>query len=371
MHMFTTERENREQGFAALVVAITLVIVLSLLTVGFAQLMRNEQNQVTNRQLSNQAYYAAESGVNDAAKALQLGYTKHKTSCGPETSAEVTPLYDTTASWPYLSDQNVGSTDTQWTCLLIDPAPTSLEYKQVDTVTPNIFTASGADGTPVKRLTFYWQDSAPGVTSFRGSTDTSFPPAGGWGAAPGVLRIAITPLTNTAAVPLNRANLIADTYTAFLYPSGDGTSGHSGTGTYTTDPTKQGDIISGHCNTLNTTATNPRYCSVTIDFSADTTHFGGGTPILFDLRSIYTPTDVKITQDDGTPGDLIRFSGAQAEVDSTGRAQDVLKRIQVRIPLRDTYYSPAFSLGSLDGICKQLVLPFEQTANGCPLPSGP
>src|ERR1019366_6721948 len=120
---------RNEQGFASLIIAITLVIVLSLLTVGFAQLMRNEQNQVTNRQLNSQAYYAAESGINDAARALNAGYVQDKKYCGPST--------DNPATVPgakYLKDQKINgsSTSTEWTCLLINPAPTSLEYGSVD-----------------------------------------------------------------------------------------------------------------------------------------------------------------------------------------------------------------------------------------------
>ena len=58
-----------QRGFAAIVVALVLILVLSLLTIGFAELMRHEQRSALDKQLSSQAYYAAESGVNDAVSA--------------------------------------------------------------------------------------------------------------------------------------------------------------------------------------------------------------------------------------------------------------------------------------------------------------
>src|SRR5882724_3022558 len=64
-----------EAGFAALIIGIILVLILGLLTIGFAQLVRHEQSSALDKQLSSQAYYAAESGVNDAYHAIQ-GYLK-------------------------------------------------------------------------------------------------------------------------------------------------------------------------------------------------------------------------------------------------------------------------------------------------------
>ena len=55
-----------EEGFASIVIALILIIVLSLLTIGFAQLARREQQTALSKQLANQAQYAAESGINDA-----------------------------------------------------------------------------------------------------------------------------------------------------------------------------------------------------------------------------------------------------------------------------------------------------------------
>src|SRR5487761_1517319 len=60
-----------QQGFASIVIAIVLVTVLALITTGFAQLSRREQQTALDKTLTNQAYYAAESGINDVYDYLE------------------------------------------------------------------------------------------------------------------------------------------------------------------------------------------------------------------------------------------------------------------------------------------------------------
>ena len=348
-----------EKGFASLIISITLVIVLSLLTVGFAELMRNEQNQVTNRQLNSQAYYAAESGINDATRALNAGYVHDKTYCGPSTENPAT-----VPGASYLKNQKIDgtSTSTEWTCLLINPAPTSLEYGSVDTINPTTFTFSGlnSDDTPapITSATIYWQGSDSTRTGFQttpgANNNAAFPAASAWTnggtSTPGVLRLAITPLT-----AYDRTSLINNTFTAFLYPS---TDADNQVEAYTNDQSSQGLIMDGNCKDI---TSQPRFCSATINFPTPQTK-----PLLFDLRSIYNATNVYIQANTGNT----RLVGAQSLVDSTGRSQDVLKRIQVRIPDQNSVDYPGFSLASMSGICKQIIV-YPGNASGCGITPAP
>jgi hypothetical protein len=49
------------------------------------------------------------------------------------------------------------------------------------------------------------------------------------------------------------------------------------------------------------------------------------------------------------------MEGAQAVIDSTGKAQDVLRRIQVNVPLRATSQNELsdYAIQSTDAICKR------------------
>src|ERR1700735_2299515 len=134
--------KNSQAGFAAIVIAIVLIIVLSLITVGFAQLMQNNQKQALNKQLSSQAYYAAESGVNDAenaiAAAAQNGDTLSKTSCLNGVSAS--PGTDgTDYNGLYFNSQVGTSTGASYTCLLINPDPKDVDINPLGTEQPTTF----------------------------------------------------------------------------------------------------------------------------------------------------------------------------------------------------------------------------------------
>ena len=360
MLMITRNRRKQvdQQGFAALVIAFTLVTVLSLLTLGFSQLIRNESKQALNRQLSSQAYYAAEAGVNDAVEAINHGYPGNKTVCGAETNLSLPGAkYLTNTNVDTTSSGTPSPTRTQWTCVLINSLPTSIDYGSIDTVNPTVFTASAVDGSgspvPITSITVAWQDTTATNTNFKttaGAVNDAFPVAGSW-SAPGVLRLGFTPLS-----VLSRDALAANTYTAFLYPRA-GTPSSVITSNYTNDQTQTGQILDGDCNTANS-ATYDRYCAVRISLGAP--GIAAGTQLFFNLRSIYSKTNAHITVNDGAA----RLVGAQTIVDSTGKSQDVLKRIQVRVPINARYAYPGFSLDSIDGICKQLSV-YPNFASGC------
>lgn len=351
MLMIRTRLHQNEKGFAALVIAMTLVIILSLLTIGFAQIIRNESRQALNRQLSSQAYYAAESGINDAIRAIKAGYTGRKTTCGPITGVP--------GPSQYLADNTVNSNtsaNTKWTCLLIDTAPISIDYGSIDTVTPTVFTVAAVDasnvGVPVSSLTVAWQDANSSVKTFRpssGVTNSSFPKASSW-SAPGVLRLAVTPFT-----AIDRSTLIQNTFTAFLYPNSGGV-GTPGTVSYSNNQTQSGAIVNGNCN-IGNAAIFTRYCVATINFASPVP---AGTKLLFNLRSIYSNTNAHITANGGTA----HLVGPQEIIDSTGQSQDVLKRIQVRIPTNDSQLYPGFGLDSIQGVCKTLST-YPGFASGC------
>lgn len=334
----TSKYIANEDGFASLIIAIVLVIVLSLLTVGFAELMRHSQEQELNRHLSDQAYYAAESGINDAVRALNNGFNQQKTDCGPVTSTS--DLYGKTGA-NYLANSTVDTSDNSvasWTCLLIDPTPDSLAYNPVGTVTPTIFIFKPASGG-ISQLDFYWQDADQSNTNFRPAYNgtNAFPSVVNWGSI-GMLRISLTPLAS-----LDRNSLINNVYTAFLYPSTSTSNNSESISGHTGFSSNGGDVLSGGCKQTNT----PRYCHISLNGIP-----GSSNGYLVSLRSIYSSTNVYITGSNGAGP--VNFSGAQSLVDSTGKSQNVLKRIQVRVPDHNEYPYPGFDVQSTGGICKQL-----------------
>ena len=133
-------QQLNEKGFASIVIALVLIIVLSLLTVGFAQLARREQQNALNKQLAVQANYAAETGINDAYKDILSGKintvntggsnaNKCLTKAGSGSGTQSLPTDAQTAN------QSIDSnTDVSYSCLLVDLTPKNLTF---DNVTPD------------------------------------------------------------------------------------------------------------------------------------------------------------------------------------------------------------------------------------------
>lgn len=80
-----------------------------------------------------------------------------------------------------------------------------------------------------------------------------------------------------------------------------------------------------------------------------------GTENYINLRSIDKANAVEIGGVTYS-GIKAEYTEAQIEIDVTGKANDVLRRLQVRKPAKPQYDKAPFALEVLDGICKQLEL---------------
>jgi hypothetical protein len=321
MRYHKNHRPLNQSGFASLVIGIILVLVLGLLTVGYAQLVRSEQRSALDKQLSSQAYYAAESGVNDAMKALPT-LTANKTSCG-----DTTPSQTSDFPMSVTSDGTVS-----YTCLLINLTPPSLVFDGLSSTetTSRVFSF---DGGTLSALTISWSCDASSTTCTNNDRNdvgigaaNKLPPAsntngpGGtcdsttaWCNYNDVVQFTLTPLNG-----YDRQSLTNNEFSALLYPN----QGFSPLGNSyyanSTSPTAQGNIYDGRCTSTG--------CSVTI------TGVPSASQYALSLRGLYgTGSDVTISAT-GVGGGALDFSGGQAIIDATGKAQDVLKRIQVRVP---------------------------------------
>ncbi len=347
----TQNIKSDQSGFAAIIVTLIIVALVVLVTVGFLRVATREQRSALDRQLSTQAFYAAETGVNDATKLLLDDATASLVS-----SKNTCDVSDTTLWSPDL-DAGV-----EYTCVLVEAAPENLEYGSIGTTQPKVIRINAVDedgiSVPVDSLTISWQAENMPAPPIGFSSGTSFTnQASDFSAAP-VLRVSLTPLND-----INRQALVENTMTFFLRPS----SGGNNTGSFISgsgNVQNQGQIFETNCNPTD----GQRACNFTIS------SMGGvsASEYLMTIRSIYGPASVLVdgTRAGGAGG--IRFAGQQAIIDSTGRAGDVLRRIQVRAPLTPEFPYPGFVLEATGGICKPYsVYPNAGTNEGdaiCALP---
>lgn len=336
----TNSLKNDQRGLAAITITFTIIIVITLIVLAFSQIARREQRQSLDRQLSSSAFYAAESGINDAigyiknpanAGALQLMDFK-KDKCSPN-PPELTTDIDI--------DKNY-----QKSCLLFDMAPNSLEYSSVDDYRGELISLKTPGGVP-KSVTVQWHDTDGGA-NFGGCVnypDTnlflSFPKKSDYatpGCDAGMLKLLFMPVKSGA---ISRESLVDDSFTAYLRPARNAPASTLSYARHAAGSDNQGNVIPASCDPAS------GLCKATID------NISGYAGLYLRISSIYSNSVVSITGAD-TVGAPARFNDAQIKVDSTGKASDVLKRLQVRVPLYERYDTPPYVLESMNGICKRL-----------------
>ena len=340
MRVLMGKRLHRdESGLASIVIAILIIIVLSTMVLGFLQIIRRESRRSLDRQLSTQAYYAAESGVNDAVKAIQQqDFTGNKSNCDPLVSNPTNP-----AAISGMTNQLSGN-DVKYSCLLINQTPGDLEYSNVTTNHAKAFPVYSG-GSIISTLAFGWENNKVDVGTavyrfFAPSGDKDFLSAFNWSSTTGILRVDILPFTSST---MTRDAAITATHSYFLYPSIPGAAAIS----YTTDAS--GTIRGGNCKIVG--GLTSRQCNVTVMGLPATTQ-----KVFVRILALYNPIDVTVKAYGVSAPTLLTPSlpldGAQTVVDSTGKAADVYRRIQVRVPPADVYI-PDYALASMDTLCKK------------------
>jgi len=288
----------------SIMVTMIMMIVISLIVLGFAQVSRREGAQALDRQLSTQAFLAAETGVNDARVVIKQRQVDNKpiiekSSCPVDSNYPAVPTID--------SAHNVS-----YTCLLVTTQLKDLTGIISANGDPMVFPIEPANGGVVQTLRITWNASsmpasgtATKCTKPAGTFLTSGS-GGNWKCPFGVLRLDVVP-TST----LTRAALGNGQHTMFLYPR----SGGAGTQSYATS---DGSTPAMSC-------TDNGGCKI------DITNMSGGSTYAVKLSALYSGGTFTIAAlSGGTP---MVLQNAQVQIDATGRAQDVLRRIQVRLPL--------------------------------------
>ncbi len=320
------KNELNQRGFASIVVALILVVVLSLITVGFVQLSRREQQNALNQQLATQASYAAESAINKVVSALRSGFA----NVNPNTNCGTSAFNETL------------TTDVKVTCVLINKSPVNSQYGGVAANQGKIMTFN-TGSTNVDNIDFSWASgTAANNTNFLSTTATN-PVATDWN-KPAVMQLSITPL---GTGNYSRSQMLSNTYNYFLYP------GSAGVTSINTNIVLSNSKVLVKCDSLKA---SPDTCKLTIN-----TSILGLLPAkeyMVHFVSLYDSSDVKVGAN-GTPmgGTLsqLQLQNAQAEIDVTARAQDVVKRIRVRVPINAAASSsvPDYALQA-NNICKRM-----------------
>lgn len=318
--------QRSQQGVVAIIVTMLLMIVLTLIVLSFAKVSRREQRNAFDRQLSTQAFYAAESGINDAKKEIEEWIANPT----PPNQAKLNGDYMTNcvgvgsfadAAAITMPGDLPGSGEASYTCLFADPSPPSIIYSA--STDPQVFPLEARGGL-INSVEIYWDDGS-------GSGDFSNCPA-----------LANNPVSFNPPIacsaPILRVQLVDATKlndplfdkVFFIYPGGG-----PGTISYASST---GSTATGTCMA----AGSPNRCKITIS--------GLAGKYFARVNGIYKPAALTITANGG----IAELIGAQVLIDSTGKAADVERRLQVRVKANSlSQDGPKYGIQGTDSICKQ------------------
>jgi Tfp pilus assembly protein PilX len=329
-------QSNRQQsGFVSIIAATVLMVLVSVVAIGFSVLMQREQRQALDRQLSSQAFYAAETAVNDVYNQIQLGNLAaatltEKTECDVSDPLWNNGVIDSTGSGDVVS----------YSCLKYDQTPTDLVYTDaITTERSKIFPVEAAQsGTRVNSITFAWNGPG-GSTSYHstsGNCSTSALPANFNAGNVPMLRLDIIEVPDGT---FDRETLVNRTANLYLYPRQCGG----------TTPVNFGNVIGNNSGQVINTRCNSDGCTKRINLGGAST-----SRYIVRVKGVYTDVGTLQVTATGTGTPPFEFKNAQTIVDATGKANDVLQRIEARISNKPNYNWPEAVLETDEGFCKEL-----------------
>lgn len=409
-----------QQGIVSIMVVSILVILISLVTIGFARLMNRETREALDKQLGVQSYYAAESGVNDAISYLNT----FKATPGSDIKDAAIDTCDKSRS-----KLNFNLSDTtekgnaQYSCVLIDPEPAALIF-DIKAGESKVFSF---DQEKLASLLISWQkDGTSPSNNYRPVGKKDFTPVSAWvdsagRPATGALKVSVYPVMlqlNTGGssgkppVPLDDRVLTArNARTFFLYPDQVASADKNKRINPVDYHDNNGAIISGQCDDSHERIDhaaisfpgpqgNPTYhCNSILNCLPDSYDGPGGSasllpepnPALRDkphlgpfgcpahiqgvngeeyraehyvvkVTSLYADTVVSLMGAQSVRLDPVALVGAQAAIDSTGKGNDVLRRINARVPLTSNgsgdvgsdFKGPEAGLRTAETVCKRI-----------------
>lgn len=312
-------------------------ILISIVAAAYARTIVVQQREALNYDLSTRAYYAAESGVQDAIREI-----KSKPELLESNKEDCTPFSAQGGG------KIGGSEEIGYTCQLIeaDANEVSGATRQGDAVLWRLPNSSGD-----LRVTLKWSEDPDGQNFVaRPESSKLLPQAGNWGDGSGN---AYHPMMRTSFISLPSSNIRRDSINQWVYFLNPTDAGE-GEITDVNLNSKQEESSVIH-NALCDEAEGGLECSQS--FVVKSSAFSGGRQAYIALQSIYGgDTKYTISASNSSTNEPVPFDGV-VSIDVTGRASSVFRRVkqQVEASGQQQVFISAPNANALvvgDGICK-------------------
>lgn len=378
------QRRFNQSGAVSLFVVIFATLLMTVVTISFVQLMLKDQRQATASDLSQSAYDSAQAGVEDAKRLLLLdqacrrGDAPSGVNCAAIASALTPPAgqaetaCDTLANSGVVGEtndetiiqQSVGDNasklDQAYTCVKINVNPA--DYKgEVGVNESDVIPLQGVSEFNKVELSWFSRDDIasdstdPAIGFPSVGANVSLPPVGSRWAFnyPALMRTQLMQLGSGFKLsdfddsqPGNKSNA----NTLFLYPSATGLTQKD----FVLDA-RRSPLSAPQQIKCNTSFVDGEYaCTVTLDLPAPIDGSTANRNAHLRLSALYNGAHYRIKLKNG--GTDVAFDRVQPEVDSTGRANDMFRRVKVRVELKGDFTYPQTAVDLAGDLCKNFTV---------------
>ena len=376
---------NKQAGAVSLFVVIFAMLLITVITISFLRLMVNDQSQASDTDLSQSAYDSAQAGVEDAKRALlryqQVCATDPGACASLNDAISLAGCNQAVRFGGVVSDGGTGEVQVQqtqegnendkalnqaYTCVTMKLA-TEDYVGTLNAEESQLVPLVGKEGFDTVVVNWY---SPEDLTNDTGTVNL---PVTGTGQPlviqsqwpldrPSILRTQL--IQFGSSFTLDSFNYVnpsgeSNANTLFLYPQrlGTDTFPFVGNDIRKTDAADDPDPDSSANTPLPvrcklSISSGGYACSVALSLPKP---IGGGDRTAYlRLSPLYNGMHYQVLlKNGGISGSPVRFKDVQPEIDSTGRANDLFKRIVTRVDLHDTTFPyPEGTIDVTGNFCK-------------------
>lgn len=364
------DTKKLQGGVASIFVVIFFTLLLGVVTVSFVQITNQDQRQALNNDLSQSAYDSAQAGIEDAKRAID--------ECKKDNDCDVATKFqqdcrDTNATRGSTPEVRVSTEDNEennfnqaYTC--VNVTYNTPDYKnRLNAETTDFIPLKTVNDTPFSIIQLSWGKADDAGVSPQQAATTDVPYVNnnaneaklpestadwGNGRVPALLRIQLIQVPK-ASPTLGQVN--DSSKAVFLYPQRTGGANLISFGSVTaragTDnvaPTNSSTPKKVNCAQYYNQDYVCKEIKLTGLDSANNNYYLMVTP----LYASETQYKIELLGAGGSP---VPFDGVQPEIDATGRADDVFRRVETRVRFDDTSHVINYpSFDTADSLCKAL-----------------
>jgi hypothetical protein len=360
----------KQHGAVSLFVVVFAALLITVVAVGFVGIMVQNQQQASATDLSQSAYDSAQAGVEDAKRALLLYQTicnsggdcsaaqaKIDSTTSPTCNASVETLDDIKAATSPNGEVKIQTGGTN----ALDQAYTCVKIKLDTPDYLGTLSANDFDLIPLSSVSPFNTIQIQWFSSKDISADKNF--------AVDLQSDGTTPLLAQNSWPSNRPSILQaqliqfgsngfnlndlesanNSDTIFLYPSTAGANPLAFISDSYKIPT--GKPHSVQCS--NSLISGGYACSINLTLPDP---IGGGNRTAFlRIGAIYNNTSFRVELLNSSAP--VKFNAVQPEIDSTGRANDLFRRVLARVRLTDANFPyPIAAIDIAGNLCKNFIV---------------